>query len=65
MGLFSGIKNTFKKSEAAMVVQKLLETQAKVGLLLHDPAELARALVMAVWDKHPALFTGRDAEAAP
>ena len=27
MGLFSGIKNTYKKSEAAVIVQNLLEHQ--------------------------------------
>lgn len=59
MGLFSGIKSTYKKSEAAVVVQNLLEHQAKVGLLDLDPAKLANKLVEVVWDSKPDVFDGK------
>ena len=59
MGLFSGIKSTYKKSEAAVVVQNLLEHQAKVGFLDLDPAKLANKLVEVVWDSKPDVFDGK------
>ena len=59
MGLFSGIKSTYKKSEAAVVVQNLLEIQAQVGLLELDPAKLANQLVGSVWDAKPDIYDGR------
>ena len=45
MGLFSGIKSRYKKSEAAVVVQKLLEHQANVGMCDLDPRKTANKLV--------------------
>lgn len=59
MGLFSGIKSTYKKSEAAVVVQNLLEHQANVGLFDLDPAKLANQLVVIVWDSKPDVFDGK------
>ena len=59
MNLFKGIKNTYKKSEAAVLVQNLLEMQAKVGIFNEDPASSATLLVDAVWMKTPHLFDGR------
>ena len=59
MGLFSGIKSTYKKSEAAVVVQNLLEHQANVGLFDLDPAKLANKLVEIVWDSKPDVFDGK------
>lgn len=59
MGLFGGIKSTYKKSEAAVVVQNLLEIQSKVGLLDLDPAKLANKLVEAVWNSKPDVFDGK------
>lgn len=59
MGLFSGIKSTYKKSEAAVVVQNLLEHQANVGLFDLDPAKLANKLVEIVWDTKPDVFDGK------
>lgn len=59
MGLFRGIKNTFKKSEAAVVVQNLLEMQAKTGVFELDPASTATKLVDAVWTESPQIFDGR------
>lgn len=59
MGLFSGIKNTYKKSEAAVVVQNLLELQANVGLFDLDPAKFANKLVGIAWDSKPDVFNGK------
>lgn len=59
MRLFGGIKDTFKKSEAAVIVQNLLEMQQKSGLFDNDPASSATSLVDAVWTKNPHLFDGR------
>lgn len=59
MGLFGGIKDTFKKSEAAVVVQNLLEHQAKVGWFDLDPARFANLLVQSAWDEKPDIFSGK------
>jgi hypothetical protein len=59
MGLFSGIKSTYKKSEAAVVVQNLLEHQANNGFFDLDPALWANKLVAAVWDQKPDVFDGK------
>lgn len=59
MGFFSGIKSTFKKSEAAVVVQNLFEIQAKAGIFQHDPAKIATHLVASVWDQKPDIFDGK------
>ncbi|MCE7031725.1 hypothetical protein LY625_03680 [Lysobacter sp. GX 14042] len=61
MGFFGGIKSTFKKSEAAVVIQNLLEHHARIGLLPvpADPAKTANALVQAAWDDMPDVFSGK------
>jgi len=59
MGLFSGIKSTYKKSEAAVVVQNLLEHQARVGLFDLDPAKSATTFTQLVWDSKPDVFNGK------
>lgn len=59
MGLFGGIKNTYKKSEAAVVVQNLLEMQVKAGMVDLDPASTATKLIDAVWTDSPHMFDGR------
>ena len=59
MGLFSGIKDTYKKSEAAVVVQNLLEIQVKIGCFSHDPAVFANTLIQSVWDEKPDIFSGK------
>ncbi|WP_347140959.1 hypothetical protein [Paracoccus sp. SSK6] len=59
MGLFRSVKNTFKKSEAAVVVQNLLEIQSKIGMLDINPATTANQLINAVWSESPHLFDGR------
>ena len=59
MGLFSGVKDTFKKSEAAVVVQNLLEEQARIGFFGLDPAKYASALIQSAWDEKPDIFGGK------
>ncbi|WP_417698259.1 hypothetical protein [Psychromonas sp.] len=59
MGLFSGIKSTFKKSEAAVVVQNLLEHQLNSGLSNLDPPKTANKFVELIWDIKPDLFNGK------
>ncbi|EJM69954.1 hypothetical protein [Pseudomonas sp. GM55] len=59
MGLFSGIKSTYKKSEAAIVVQNLLEQQAKVGIFDLDPARFAKKLIEIIWNSKPDVFDGK------
>ena len=59
MGLFGGIKSTYKKSEAAVVVQNLLEHQASVGLFELDPAKAANKFIELIWDSKPDLFDGK------
>lgn len=58
MGLFSGFKNTLKKSEAAVIVQNLLQIQVNAGLLDRDPAKLATTLVETAWTSKPDIFNG-------
>ena len=62
MGLFGGIKNTYKKSEAAIVVQNLLDIQAKAGMFDADPASTATRLIDAAWSNNPHLFDGSGGE---
>lgn len=59
MGLFSGIKDTYKKSEAAVVIQNLLEIQAKIGYFGDDPEKSATALIQSAWDEKPDIFSGK------
>ena len=59
MGLFSGIKSTLKKSEAAVLVQRLLEHQADFGSFTLDPARLATELVQRVWELEPDIYNGK------
>ena len=59
MGLFSGIKDNIKKSEAAVCVQNLLEQQKSIGYFSGDPARTANALVQAAWDERPDIFSGK------
>lgn len=58
MGLFSGVKSLVRKSEAAAVVQKLLERQVTLGFLGIDPSPgtLANKLVEVLWDRNPKIF---------
>jgi hypothetical protein len=56
--MFSFVKDTFKKSEAAAVVQSLLETQQRTGYFFGEPSNTARKLVAKVWDFKPDVFNG-------
>lgn len=59
MGFFGTIKNNWKKSEAAVIVQNLLEHQARMGIFDADPAKVANVLVEACWTHNPEMFDGR------
>lgn len=59
MPIFKGFKNTYKKSEAAVVLQNLLEMQAKSGLFELNPATTANDLIDRVWNDAPHKFDGR------
>ncbi|MDZ5814537.1 hypothetical protein U4I65_05785 [Stenotrophomonas maltophilia] len=59
MGLFSGIKDSIKKSEAAVCVQNLLEQQQKIGYFNGNPASYANSIVQAAWDERPDIFSGK------
>ncbi len=55
MGFFSGIKNNIRKSEAAVLIQNLLENQAALGFFPKTdptPAEMANKLIQVVWDNN-------------
>ena len=56
MGLPHEIAVSYRKSEAAVVVQNLLELQASVGTFHSDPAKAATALVEAIWSLKPVYF---------
>jgi len=59
MGLFGDIQSAYKKSEARVVLENLLEHQAKVGFLDLDPAKLSKKLIDLVWDANPDVFNGK------
>jgi hypothetical protein len=56
MGIFSSLKSAVRKSEAAVVIEKLIEEQVAHGLLEVNPHLFANKLVQGVWDKNPELF---------
>jgi len=62
MGLFSWFVNTVKKSQAAVVVQSLLEDQQRrgfaSGIAEYDPAGLANVFVGAVFNARTDYFNG-------
>lgn len=59
MGLLSGIKDTYKKTEAAVVVQNLLDLSARAGLFEGDTSLVARTVVDAAWKHKPDIFSGK------
>ena len=59
MSLFKGIKDNWKKAEAASIIQNLLEGQARVGAFAGDPATAANTLVKKAWAVNPEIFDGR------
>ena len=62
MGLFDGIKNTLRKSEAAVIVQNYLEHIAQLGILRREPAKFANDLVQYAWNQSPAVFEGKNGQ---
>ncbi len=57
--MFQGIKNTYKKSEAAVIVQNLLQLRKNEGGYYGDPASEATNLVKSVYEVTPELFNGK------
>jgi len=57
MGLFSRLGDVFRKSEAAVLIHKLLTMQGGPAPLATDPGRLAKRLVRTVWNTKPELFT--------
>lgn len=58
MRFFKGVKDTYKKSEAAVVVQNLLTEAASMGMFDKDPAKVANALVGEIWEMMPEVLRG-------
>jgi hypothetical protein len=59
LAVFKGIKNNWKKAEASVVIQNLLQDQADSGFFDDDPASTANLIVSKAWDLVPQLFDGR------
>ena len=59
MGIFSGFKDTLAKSQAAVVVQNLLEKHQDLIGFSASPAALANKLVELSWASSPELFNGK------
>jgi hypothetical protein len=59
MAIFGGVTDLYKKSEAAVVVQNLLEHQSRAGMLDRHPGKFANALVRAAWQQLPDIFGGK------
>ena len=57
MRILSGFKAALRKSEAAVVIERLLDVQAAAGLFDERPAAIANKLVAVVWDRNPAVFS--------
>lgn len=57
--MFSGIKNMLHMSQAAAVVQNLLEDQQRNGFLGGDVAQMASHLVAVIWTQDPDWFNGK------
>ena len=59
MGIFSGIKSMYKKSEAAVVVENLLKQERDRGQFQGDPAKVANQMVESCWEVLGEMFTGK------
>lgn len=57
--MFGWIKNTVRKSEAAVIVQQALEAHTVISPRPFDPVTLSTSLVAGVWDGKPDLFEGK------
>jgi len=63
MGLFSNIKDGYKKSEASAVLQTYFAEQGYEGLGFgQTPETLANKLVDVTWGMYPSLFNGSQGE---
>jgi hypothetical protein len=65
VGLFSSVKDNIKKSEAAVVIQILLEKHQKNFGLNASPAAVANKLIETTWNSAPELFNGKKTGARP
>lgn len=59
MGLFGGIKDNWKKAEAAVIIQNVFENLAKYGSFEGDPAKVANTLITDVWELKPDIYSGK------
>ena len=59
MNPFSGIKNNWKKAEAAVIVQNLLELFASSVSTSRDPMMHANEIVEDCWNKYSDAFSGK------
>lgn len=57
--MLSRMKNNWKKSEAAVIVQQLLERKEAVGLFTGDSATTANSIVAIGWEQMPDVFSGK------
>ncbi|MCE5232945.1 MAG: hypothetical protein ABFC67_07295 [Mizugakiibacter sp.] len=58
MAIFDGIRNNWRKAEAASIVQQLLEHDQKFGLVRRGAARYANELVGLAWQQSPHLYDG-------
>ena len=64
MGLFTGLKSNWMKSEAAVVIiQNLLEKQSNFGTCNLDAAKVANLSVGKAWETMPDVFNGNFGQA--
>ncbi|MBW6453784.1 MAG: hypothetical protein K0A92_08405 [Methyloprofundus sp.] len=59
MGILGSVKSNFKKSEAAVIIQKLLEMQAGLGTFVGNPAKSATLIIANAWNNKPDIFNGK------
>jgi hypothetical protein len=59
MGFFKGIKDNYKKSEAAVVIQNLLEEASRMDMFPGNAAKTANLLVGGAWDELGEVLDGR------
>lgn len=57
--MLRGIKDTYKKSEADVIVQNLLQLRIDEGSFYDDAAKSANFLIKPVWEKSPEYYDGK------
>lgn len=57
--MFKGIKDNWKKAEAAAVIEAALTDMRQAGTYDRDPAKGANAIVQKAWETQPEIFDGR------